>query len=247
MLAIEFSFLQPHFFSTDIQDPARAEWPPHPDRVFAALVQAAYASEDPEEYRPVLQWVGRLAPPAIAAPEARSWNDCTQFVPCKLSGVPGAERYLKTAKRDHSVTLDGLNLAYCWGGRIPRRPAVEASGRAVRAGGLLGFASKHGLCPLIAGAAFGHFGTFAGWVLQSPCPASQTSGGVGEPAPDSHRRGPGHLRGSRCPMGRVPAGDARRGVGTTLRIAFVAWRSFACWTGRAWRSPAILLKACATG
>ncbi|BBL77197.1 type I-G CRISPR-associated protein Csb2 [Methylomagnum ishizawai] len=48
----------------------RAEWPPHPDRVFMALAAAWFETGRAEEERAVLLWLERLPPPAIRAAEA---------------------------------------------------------------------------------------------------------------------------------------------------------------------------------
>ena len=63
----------------------RAEWPPHPDRVFMALAAAWFeVSEDTEECAregDALRWLQTLPPPAIAASDARSRTLVTSYVP----------------------------------------------------------------------------------------------------------------------------------------------------------------------
>ena len=42
MLAIEFELLTGRYAATAHNDRSRAEWPPHPARIFSALVAAHY-------------------------------------------------------------------------------------------------------------------------------------------------------------------------------------------------------------
>jgi CRISPR-associated protein Csb2 len=59
----------------------QAEWPPHPARVFMALVAAHYQTgADPGE-REALLWLETLGPPEIHAPEASPCAVVTQYVP----------------------------------------------------------------------------------------------------------------------------------------------------------------------
>ena len=59
----------------------RAEWPPHPDRVFMALAAAWFETgEDPVEGE-ALRWLEALPPPAIAASEADYRSPTVSFVP----------------------------------------------------------------------------------------------------------------------------------------------------------------------
>ena len=119
MLAIRFHFLYPHFYAKDVRDPDRVEWPPHPDRVYAALVNAAYATLEPERFRPLLHWLASLTPPGIQAPEAHPWNGHTQFVPVKIQPAASGDFYLKAPKPENSVSLGRLDLTYIWSEAAP--------------------------------------------------------------------------------------------------------------------------------
>ncbi|MFM2004635.1 MAG: hypothetical protein RLZZ09_290 [Pseudomonadota bacterium] len=48
----------------------RAEWPPHPDRVFMALSAAWFETGQPEEEGAALRWLEKLPPPGINAAKA---------------------------------------------------------------------------------------------------------------------------------------------------------------------------------
>ena len=68
----------------------RAEWPPHPDRIFMALAAAWFETcgdshKDPDdEYRregEALRWLETLPPPAIAASDATTRTAVVSYVP----------------------------------------------------------------------------------------------------------------------------------------------------------------------
>lgn len=69
MLAIAWQYLSGRAVATDPTDRQTAEWPPHPDRVFQALVAAWGERGCSPAERAVLQWVETLGPPHLAAPD----------------------------------------------------------------------------------------------------------------------------------------------------------------------------------
>lgn len=87
MFAIEVEYLARRVVATARDDRTRAEWPPHPGRLFSALVAAAFDtfSEDgrtlPREYREALEWLESLPPPSLAATDARARDSLSVFVP----------------------------------------------------------------------------------------------------------------------------------------------------------------------
>lgn len=69
MLAIEFELLTGRYAATAHNDRSSAEWPPHPARVFSALVAAHYEGRDPcPEERAALEWLERQPAPSMAVP-----------------------------------------------------------------------------------------------------------------------------------------------------------------------------------
>jgi CRISPR-associated protein Csb2 len=82
MLALEVEFLLGRYAATDFRDRERPEWPPHPARLFSALVAAAYESGLGESARAALLWLEGLPPPCICAEEtARAQAPVTAYVP----------------------------------------------------------------------------------------------------------------------------------------------------------------------
>lgn len=81
MLAIEVNFLTGRFVATAHNDREASEWPPHPARLFSALVASwAEAGEDDSE-REVLEWLEAQPAPSLAAPEADPRRVVSYFVP----------------------------------------------------------------------------------------------------------------------------------------------------------------------
>jgi CRISPR-associated protein Csb2 len=59
----------------------RVEWPPHPARVFMAMVAAHYQTGADAKERAALLWLEKLPPPDIHTPEALPCSTVTQYVP----------------------------------------------------------------------------------------------------------------------------------------------------------------------
>ena len=98
MLAIEVNFLTERFVATAHHDRRAAEWPPHPARLFSALV-AAWADDDAPslEERQALEWLEAQDPPSIAASEAAARKVLTNFVPVNDTAVISTSWYDRRA------------------------------------------------------------------------------------------------------------------------------------------------------
>ena len=82
MLAIEVELLTGRYVATAYNTRVEAEWPPHPARLFSALVATHFASEEPPaDERATLQWLEAQGAPSIKASEASSREVTTVFVP----------------------------------------------------------------------------------------------------------------------------------------------------------------------
>ena len=66
----------------------RAEWPPHPDRVFMALAAAWFETDEDEEEGDALRWLEALSPPSIAASEATLRLPVKSYVPVNDDARP---------------------------------------------------------------------------------------------------------------------------------------------------------------
>ncbi len=83
MLALKINFITGRYAASAYNDRQAAEWPPHPARVFSALVAAwAEASDQPCPHeRRVLEWLESAGPPSIMASPASNRRVMTHFVP----------------------------------------------------------------------------------------------------------------------------------------------------------------------
>lgn len=91
MFAFELTFLTGRYVATAYNDRMAGEWPPHPARVFSALVATHYTDSDPSSLeREALQWLERQGPPEICAGGAAPRDVVTVFVPVNDPTVLGA-------------------------------------------------------------------------------------------------------------------------------------------------------------
>lgn len=65
MLALRVEFLLGRYFAATHLDRDAAEWPPHPSRLFSALVAAAYETQAGHAGLDALRWLEREAPPDV--------------------------------------------------------------------------------------------------------------------------------------------------------------------------------------
>ena len=92
MLTLEVEFLLGRCYATDPTRRDEAEWPPHPARLFSALVNAAFDSppmgEADEAEIKALQWLEERDPPSIEASPATRRDVKMHFVPVNDMGLP---------------------------------------------------------------------------------------------------------------------------------------------------------------
>lgn len=67
MLAIAVRFPTGRYYAASHRDRAQPEWPPHPDRLFSALVSTCYQTGEGTG-RSALEWLERQGPPALCIP-----------------------------------------------------------------------------------------------------------------------------------------------------------------------------------
>jgi CRISPR-associated protein Csb2 len=93
MVTVTVEFLTGRFVATAPEDRRKHEWPPHPARLFCALV-AAWADDAKagERERAAVEWLERQPAPLIAASEAAERSVRTHFVPVNDTSVVGTVR-----------------------------------------------------------------------------------------------------------------------------------------------------------
>lgn len=95
MLALCWEYLGGRAVATDPNDRLRAEWPPHPDRVFQALVSAWGGRGD--DKREALKWMEEQGAPWLAVPLAVSEGaQIKTFVP--VNDIEGPSRGVYTER-----------------------------------------------------------------------------------------------------------------------------------------------------
>ncbi len=108
MLAFEVEYLLGRVFAGDFSDRAASEWPPHPARLFSALVAAHFETGATHEGRAALEWLEQQGPPAIRAGEAGEPTCVTTFVPVNY---PGAEVPTLRTKQPRELPAQGPSEA----------------------------------------------------------------------------------------------------------------------------------------
>jgi len=82
MFAIAVQLLCDRYTATQFNDRTAAEWPPHPARLFSAMVAAWADSDEPDPVeRRALRWLEEQDPPAIHCGQARARGVVDHFVP----------------------------------------------------------------------------------------------------------------------------------------------------------------------
>ncbi len=97
---IEVNFLTGRFVATCHNDRRQPEWPPHPARLFSALVAAwAELSEPDASERAALEWLETQPFPDICASEAVPRRVTTHFVPVNDASIVSSAWYERQAKK----------------------------------------------------------------------------------------------------------------------------------------------------
>ncbi|MBN1609951.1 MAG: type I-U CRISPR-associated protein Cas5/Cas6, partial [Polyangiaceae bacterium] len=91
MFALEMMLLTGRYVATAYNDRSAPEWPPHPARLFSALVAAHHAEAAPSDAeREALEWLEQQEAPSITASEASVREVVTVFVPVNDTTVVGS-------------------------------------------------------------------------------------------------------------------------------------------------------------
>lgn len=81
MLSLRLELLTGRYVACEYNNRNRAEWPPHPARVFSALVAAYHESNKPAGGEQALRWLETLPPPQLCHSSACRREVKTHFVP----------------------------------------------------------------------------------------------------------------------------------------------------------------------
>lgn len=110
MLSLEVELLTGRYVATAYNTRLEGEWPPHPARLFSALVATHFAEPEPvPAERALLEWLEGLGPPRILASEASSRDVVTVYVPVNDAGLTDVDA--EAASRDEA--LQAAEAARC--------------------------------------------------------------------------------------------------------------------------------------
>jgi len=98
MFGVEINFLTGRYVATSHYNRRLPEWPPHPARLFSALVAEWAVDEDSSE-REALEWLESQAPPSIAVSDELPRKVVSYFVPVNDASVVTQSAYFNKLNR----------------------------------------------------------------------------------------------------------------------------------------------------
>jgi CRISPR-associated protein Csb2 len=111
----------------------RVEWPPHPARVFMAMVAAHYQTGAEATERAALEWLEKQPAPEIHAPDAEPCRVVTQFVPVNDKAGPAKSPMHSLPLTRHRIdrvfaraSLASELVMLCWRDAEPQQPVRDA-------------------------------------------------------------------------------------------------------------------------
>jgi CRISPR-associated protein Csb2 len=122
MLAIEVTLLTGRYVATAYNSRRDPEWPPHPARLFSALVATHFSDEQPAirtDERAVLEWLEQQGAPAIVASDATPRELVTVFVPVNDVALTDVDR--------EASRFDEARAALTQADQADRRAAAKCS------------------------------------------------------------------------------------------------------------------------
>ncbi len=132
MFALAVHYLTGRAVATDSAWRDAPEWPPHPARLFFAMVDALHAGGNQPDQRAALEWLERQGPPELSHSD-KSDRIVKLFVPVNDSSIQEiASEILGVRSRERqprsppSVTLDDPMVHFVWRSAEPP-PSVRAS------------------------------------------------------------------------------------------------------------------------
>ena len=88
MLAVEINYLSGRVYAAHPTNPRKVEWPPHPSRLFAALVSAYHETHLGDQARQALLWLEQQGPPEIQAGSVSPRDSVGGFCTAELREGP---------------------------------------------------------------------------------------------------------------------------------------------------------------
>ncbi len=101
--AIEVNLLTGRYVATHHNNRQRGEWPPHPARLFSALVATWAEDGHAQEEQDALKWLESQGPPAIAASAAVPRRVVSHFVPINDTSIVSGVWQGRKASKIHEL------------------------------------------------------------------------------------------------------------------------------------------------
>jgi CRISPR-associated protein Csb2 len=145
MLAFEVEYLLGRVFSGTFQDREEPEWPPHPARLFSALVAACHETRMGDSVREALLWLEKLGAPRISAAAVSQPDKVMSFVPTNYPGKKGntlPETRGRQPRYFPSQTPERSTVYFVWPNAQPADETRNALEQAAHRIGYLGKAAS---------------------------------------------------------------------------------------------------------
>lgn len=119
---IEVNFLTGRFVATCHNDRRQPEWPPHPARLFSALVAAWADTDEPDQLElAALEWLESQTPPEIAASRAVPRKVVSHFVPVNDASVISRSLYERKTQRVSDLIVQLHEELAASGGEVTKK------------------------------------------------------------------------------------------------------------------------------
>ena len=119
---IEVNFLTGRFVATSHNDRRQPEWPPHPARLFSALVATWADADEPDvNERVALEWLESQAAPAISASQAVPRKRLPYFVPVNDASIISPSWYKRRAESISRLALQLDDELATSGGELTKK------------------------------------------------------------------------------------------------------------------------------
>lgn len=119
--SVEVNFITGRYVATCHNERRHCEWPPHPARLFSALVASWAEDEQDQAEREALEWLESQGPPAISASGATPRSVVSHFVPVNDTSIVSRSWHERRANSVYELT-DRLHVELtASGGEVSRR------------------------------------------------------------------------------------------------------------------------------
>lgn len=114
MTVLGIRYLTGHSVATNLAVPREPEWPPHPGRVFMAMVATYFETRGDSREREALEWLEQAGDPAVRASDDEPRSFVETYVPVNDKPLRGRQpRSFPTTRPDHDCVY------LIWNSQVP--------------------------------------------------------------------------------------------------------------------------------